>query len=106
MFNSKISLKVEMNDLDCEKESLAYFLQKHFELKSSLNQNGLELNGADVSTFKLLKMVNKFLNSKKLNSTHWANVQGNAVKINRFNRKKKEKKSKHPVTASTIKHGW
>jgi hypothetical protein len=28
------------------------------------------------------------------------------VKINRFKHEKKEKKNKHPVTASTIKHGW
>jgi hypothetical protein len=99
-------VKVEMNDLDGEKESLANFLQKHSKLNSSLNQQGLELNGADVSTYELLRMVNKFVNSKGLNRTHWVSVEGNVVKINRFKHQDKEKKSKHPVTPSIIKHGW
>jgi hypothetical protein len=106
MSKSNNPIKVEMNDLDSEKESLANFLHKHFKLNSSMNQQGLELNGADVSTYELLRMVNKFVNSKGLNRTHWANVEGNAVKINRFKQQDKEKKSKHPVTPSIIKHGW
>jgi len=106
MFKSQSPVKVEMNDLDSEKESLANFLRKHFKLNSSLNQEGLELNGADVTTYELLRMVNKFVNSKGLNSAHWVNVEGNVVKINRFKHEKKEKKKKHPLTASTIRHGW
>lgn len=106
MSKSQSHVKVEMNDLDSEKESLANFLHKHFKLNSSLNQQGLELNGADVSTYELLRMVNKFVNSKGLNRTHWATVEGNAVKLNRFKHQDKEKKNKHPVTASIIKHGW
>ena len=106
MSKSQSHVKVEMNDLDAEKESLANFLHKHFKLSSSLNQQGLELSGADVSTYELLRMVNKFVNSKGLNRTHWVNVEGNAVKINKFKHRDKEKKNKHPVTASMIKHGW
>jgi hypothetical protein len=106
MSKSQGYVKVEMNDLDSQKESLANFLHKHFKLDSSLNEQGLELNGAVVSTYELLRMVNKFVNSKRLNSTHWVSVEGNAVKINRFRQQKKEKKNKHPVTASVIKHGW
>ena len=106
MSRSPSLVKVEMNDLDSQKESLANFLHKHFKLDSSLNQQGLELNGADVSTYELLRMVNKFVNSKGLNRTHWVNVQGNMVKINRFKHENKGKKNKHPVTASVIKHGW
>jgi hypothetical protein len=106
MSKSQGHVRVEMNDLDTEKEGLANFLQKHFKLNSSLNQQGLELNGADVSTYELLRMVNKFVNSKGLNRNHWVNVEGNAVRINRFKHDKNEKKNKHPVTASVIKHGW
>jgi hypothetical protein len=75
-------------------------------LASKPNQDGLALNGDDVSTFELQRMVTKFVNSKKLNSSHFVAVENNAVKIKRFNRKKEEKKNKHPQTASTIKHGW
>ena len=106
MSKSQSPVRVEMNDLDDEKESLANFLHKHFKLNSSSDRYGLELNGADVSTYELLRMVNKFVNSKGLNRTHWVNVEGNAVKINRFRHDKKEKKNKHALTASTIKHGW
>jgi len=106
MSKSQSPVRVEMNDLDEEKESLVNFLQKHFKLNASPDRYGLELSGADVSTYELLRMVSKFVNSKGLNRTHWVNVEGNAVKINRFRHEKKEKKNKHAVTASTIKHGW
>ena len=95
-----------MSDLDEEKESLANFLQKHFKLNYKVIHDGLELNGEEVSTFELQRMVNKFVNSKRLNLTHWVAVESNVVKIKKFNRKKEEKKSKHPQTASTIRHGW
>ena len=95
-----------MSDLDEEKESLANFLQKHFKLNYKVIHDGLELNGEEVSTFELQRMVNKFVNSKRLNLTHWVAVESNVVKIKKFNHKKEEKKSKHPQTASTIRHGW
>lgn len=99
-------IKVQMNDLIGETESLVNFLTKHNKLHPSLNPKGLELTEENVLTFGVLKMVNKFLGSKKLNSTYWASVEGNAVVINRFNRKMKEKNNKHPTTPSTISHGW
>jgi hypothetical protein len=104
MFKSPV--RIEMNDLDDEKESLANFLQKHFKLKSLEDRYGLEVNGEEVSTYELQRMVNKFVNSKGLNRTHWVKVEGNVVKLNMFNKQKKEKKNKHPQTAATIKHGW
>jgi hypothetical protein len=60
----------------------------------------------EVSTYALARRVNKFVYRKNLNSTHWVTVENDVVKINRFKHEKKEKKNKHPVTASTIKHGW
>jgi hypothetical protein len=95
-----------MADVDGEKEKLADFLSKHFKLKPSLNERGLEVSTAEVSTFELARMVTKFVNSKGLNRTHWVNVQGNVVKLNRFNRQDKSKKNKNPVGPSTISHGW
>ena len=95
-----------MSDLDEEKEGLANFLQKHFKLNYKVIHDGLELNGEEVSTFELQRMVNKFVNSKRLNLTHWVAVESNVVKIKKFNRKKEEKKSKHPQSVSTIRHGW
>ena len=103
---SKVPVRIEMVDLDEQKESLAGFLQKHSKLNSKVIRDGLELNGADVSAFELQRMVNKFVSSKGLNLTHWVAVESNVVKIRRFNHKKDNKKKKHPQTASTISHGW
>jgi len=103
---SKVPVRIEMVDLDEQKESLANFLQKHNKLNSKVIHDGLQMDGGDVSAFELQRMVNKFINSKGLNLTHWVAVESNVVKIRRFNKKKEEKKNKHPQTAATIKHGW
>ena len=99
-------VKVDMADLDGEKENLANFLHSQFGLNSSITTEGLKINMEEVSTYALARKVNKFVYRKNLNSTHWVTVENDAVKINRFKHEKKEKKNKHPVTASTIKHGW
>ncbi|MGD0994904.1 MAG: hypothetical protein ABR909_05200 [Candidatus Bathyarchaeia archaeon] len=99
-------VKVDMGDLDGEKENLANFLRSQFGLNSSIIREGLELNMEDVSTYALARGVNKFVYRKNLNSTHWVTVENNVVKINRFKHQNKAKKNKHPTTPSTIKHGW
>jgi len=106
LFKSKSAVKVDMADLDSEKENLAKFLLSQFKLNSSITSEGLELNMDDVSTYALARDVTKFVYHKNLNSTHWITVKNNVVKINRFKHSKKEKKNKHPTTPSTIKHGW
>ena len=99
-------VKVDMGDLDGEKENLANFLHSQFRLNSLITPIGLELKMEDVSTYTLARRVNKFVYRKNLNGTHWVTVENNVVKINRFKHQKEAKKNKHPVTASTIKHGW
>jgi hypothetical protein len=99
-------VKVYMADLDREKENLANFLRSQFKLNPSVASQGLELNMEDVSTYSLARMVTKFLYRKNLSSAHWANVENNVVKINRFKHQNKAKKNKHPVTPSIMKHGF
>ncbi len=99
-------VKVDVADLDGEKENLANFLRSQFKLNSSITSVGLELNMEDVSSFALARMVTKFVYRKHLNGMHWVTVENNVVKINRFKRQKEVRKNKHPTTASTIKHGW
>jgi hypothetical protein len=106
LFKHKSVVKVDIADLDGEKENLANFLLSQFRLNSSITPKGLELNMEDVSTYALARMVNKFVYHKNLNSTHWVTVKNNVVKINRFKHQKKAKENKHPVTPSIIKHGW
>ena len=81
-------VKVNMGDLDGEKENLANFLTSQFKLTSSVTPHGLELNMEDISTYALARGVTKFVYRKNLNSTHWVNVENNVVKINRFKHEK------------------
>ena len=106
MFTHKSLVKVDMANLDSEKENLAKFLHSQFKLNSSITPEGLELNMEEVSTYALARKVNKFVYRKNLNSTYWVTVKNNVVKINRFTHQKEAKKNKHPTTPSTIKHGW
>ena len=99
-------VKVDMGDLDGEKENLAKFLLNQSKLNSSIIREGLELKMDDVSSFALARIVTKFVYRKNLNGTYWVNVKNNVVKINRFTHQKETKKNKHPTTPSTIKHGW
>jgi len=96
LFKHKSLVKVDMADLDGEKENLANFLQTHYKLNSSMTSKGLELNMDDVSIISLASMVKKFVYHKNLNSTHWVTVENNVVKINKFkgSNKKKEKHGK------------
>ena len=96
LFKHKSVVKVDMADLDGEKESLANFLLSKFKLNSSVTPKGLDLNMDDVPTYSLAIMVKKFIYHKNLNSTHWISAENNVVKINRFkgNTKKKEKNTK------------
>jgi hypothetical protein len=100
------SVKIDVGDLDSEKENLANFLLSQFQLNSTIIREGLRLNMEEAPTYTLARMVTKFVYRKNLNNTHWVNVKNNVVKINRFKLEKKAKKNKHPTTPSTIKHGW
>jgi hypothetical protein len=107
LFKHKSLVKVDMADLDSEKENLANFLRSQFKLNSSITPGGLELNMEDVSTYALARMVNKFVYHKNLNSTHWVTVENNVVKINRFKgTTKKKEKHKKSMPHQTITQSW
>jgi hypothetical protein len=107
LFKHKSVVKVDMEDLDSEKENLANFLSSQFKLNSSKTSRGLELNMEDVQTYSLATMVKKFVYHKNLNITHWVNVENNVVKINKFksNSKKKEKHKKS-MPHQNITQSW
>ena len=107
LFKHKSVVKVDIADLDGEKENLANFLLSQFRLNSSITPKGLELNMEDVSTYALARMVNKFVYHKNLNSTHWVTVENNVVKINRFKgTTKKKEKHKKSMPHQTISQSW
>jgi aspartate carbamoyltransferase regulatory subunit len=91
---SQIELKVDLGDLQNEKENLASFLQLHLKVSVSQVENKLTVDSEKVSLKDLEHVVNKFVYHRDLNNTHWVSVEGaSTVKINRF--KVIEKKEKH-----------
>jgi len=100
------TIKVDMGDLDTEKENLANFLHSQFALESKVTSGGLAVKMEDAPAYTLAREVTKFVYRKNLNGSHWVKVENNVVKIHRFKKLKAEKKNKHPTTASTIKTGW
>ena len=81
--------KVDIGDLENEKENLANFLRSQFRLNSSITRKGLELKLEDGSASTVTRMINKFVYHKTLNRTHYVTAEKNVVRITRF-RKKKE----------------
>ena len=107
LFNHKNVVKVDMADLDSEKENLANFLHSQSGLNSTITSGGLELNMDDVSVFLLAKRVTKFVYHKNLNSTHWVSVENNVVKINKFKGStKKKEKHKKSTPHQNITQSW
>jgi hypothetical protein len=107
LFKHKSVVKVDMADLDTEKENLSNYLSSQFKLNSSITSKGLELNLEDVSISSLAVMVKKFVYHKNLNTTHWVSVENNVVKINKFKgTPKKKEKYKKSGPHQTISQSW
>ena len=107
LFTHKNVVKVEMADLDAEKANLVDFLESKFKLKSSITSKGLELNSKDIQAYSLVRMVNKFLHHKNLNSKHWVSIENNDVKINKFkDTNQKKEKHKKSTPHQSITQSW
>ena len=91
MVDLTTTFKVDIGDLENEKENLANFLRAHFRINSSVTRKGLELKMEDDSPRTLTRMVNKFVYRRKLNCTHCVTARKNVVKISRFNKPKKNR---------------
>ena len=95
---SQIELKVDLGDLQKEKENLTSFLQLHLKVPVSQVEDKVTVNSEKVSVQKLEYVVNKFVYHRDLNLTHWVSIEdASTVKINRFKGiEKKEKHEKEP----------
>ena len=94
----QIELKVDLGDLQNEKENLTNFLQLHLKVPISQVEDRVTVNSEKVSLQELEHVVNKFVYHRDLNNTHWVSVEdASTVKINRFKGiEKKEKHEKEP----------
>jgi hypothetical protein len=107
LFKHKSVVKVDMADLEVERENLASFLSSQFKLNPSITPKGLELNMEDVPAYSLAGMVKKFVYHKNLNNTHWVNIENNVVKINRFKGTAKKKENhKKSMPHQNISQSW
>ena len=93
-------LRLELGDLQNEKEHLSSFLQSKLKVTVTQKGNKLTVNSEKLTAQKLHHAVNKFIYHQKFNSTHWVSTEGTTVKINRFKGKdkknKKDKKNTNP----------
>ena len=106
LFKHKSTVKVDMADLDNEKENLAIFLRNQFNLNTSIAPKGLELNG-EVTSCSAAIMVKKFLHRKNLDSTHWVTIENDVVKISKFKgTNKKKEKHKKSMPHQNITQSW
>jgi hypothetical protein len=102
----KTGLKVDLGDLQNEKENLTSFLQTHLKISITQVEDNLMVNSEKVPVQELQHALTKFVYHRNLNSTHWVSVEGTTVKINRFKgEKKKEKDKKEPPTKPPHKAG-
>jgi hypothetical protein len=98
--------KIDLGDLQKEKEKLISFLQEHYKMPSTEVQGELIVNSENVPSSDVQHAVTKFIYHMNLNGTHWASLEGTTVKINRFKEEKKKKKAKKEPPHQTAVQSW
>ena len=102
----KRRLKVNLGELQDEKESLASFLRTTLKGEINSQENNVSVDSEKLSPQELQRLVNKFIYHRKLNNKYWTSLEGGTVKINVFKAAKSEGKKKKGIAPATIKHGW
>lgn len=102
-------LQVDLGDLENEEERLSSFLQSNLKIFVANARKKLIVKSERLSAPDLQRTVTKFLYRQKLNTTHWASVEGNTIKINRFKgaaKKKEKQKKKDNTPHQTAIQSW
>jgi len=103
----KRKLKVDLGELENEKESLSSFLRSKLKVDVTSSGNNVLVDSENLSPEELKKLINKFVYHQNLMNTYWVALESGVVKINKFKRaEKKEKRKKKGTPPSTIRHGW
>jgi hypothetical protein len=102
-----MELRVDLGDLQNEKEHLSSFLQSNLKVPVVPVGNKLAVNSEKLSAQELQRAVTKFVYHKNFNNTHWVSIEGTTFKINRFKgtTKKKEKHAKS-MPHQTAAQSW
>lgn len=103
----KKKLRVDLGELEDERESLSSFLRSTLKVDITADGNNLLIDAEELSSQELKRLVNKFVYRRNLNNKYWVALKGGGVKINKFEGvEKTEKRKKEATPPSTIKHGW
>jgi hypothetical protein len=106
LFSFRKKFRVDLGELTNEKEPLSKFLRTRINTEVTSDDHTLLIDAKNSSPQELHGLVNKFIYRQHLGNEYWAAVEGDTVRIHRFDRKKPEKKKKPGLAPSTIKHGW
>ena len=99
--------KVDLGELEDERESLSSFLRTTLEVDVTSDGNTVSVDSEKSSPQELKRLVIKFIYHRRLNNEYWVALEGGTVKIKKFKGVKESEKRKKKVTPpSTIKHGW
>ncbi len=103
----KRKLKVDLGELEDERESLSSFLRTTLKVKVISDENNVLVDSEKLSPQELKRWVNKFVYHRHLNNEYWVALERGVVKIHKFKgAEKHEKRKKEATPPSTIKHGW
>jgi len=103
----KRKLKVDLGELNDERESLSSFLRSKLKVDVTSSDNKVLVHSENLSPKELKRMVNKFVYHRNLMNEYWVALESGVVKINKFKRsEKKEKRTKKGTPPSTVRHGW
>jgi hypothetical protein len=103
----KRKLKVDLGELEDERESLSTFLRSKLKVDVTLSGNKISVDSENLSSKELKRIVNKFVYHHNLHHKYWIGLKSDVVKINEFKRSEKNEKGKRKGTPpSTIRHGW
>jgi len=106
-FRRKNKLKVDLGELEDEREHLSSFLRSSLKVDVTSSGNKLLVDSEELSSQKLKGIVSKFVYHRNLNNIYWVALESGVVKINKFKDiKKREKRRKEVTQPSIIKHGW
>jgi hypothetical protein len=102
----KKKLKVDLGELENERESLSSFLCSKLKADVTLRGNKIFVGSDFSSSSELKRLVNKFVYHRNLNHKYWVALENGVVKINKLKRSDKKGKQRKGTVPSTIKHGW
>jgi len=107
LFRRKNKLKVDLGELQDEREHLSSFLRSSLQVDVTSSDDKLLVDSEKLSSQELKGLVSKFVYHRNLNNMYWVALESGVVKINKFKGGKKHEKRKKEVTQpSIITHGW